>query len=57
VHEEAAPSSDADIWLMDISRRWSSELAATSLADLQAWSNGTIASVAEGSENRAAHCF
>lgn len=31
----------ADAWLWTISRRWSLELAATSLADLQSWSLST----------------
>jgi len=30
-------SSGADAWLTAVSRRWSAELEATSLADLQAW--------------------
>lgn len=32
-----APSSAADAWLLAVSLRWSSELEATSLADLQHW--------------------
>jgi len=32
-----APGSAADAWLLAISRRWSAELEATSLADLQRW--------------------
>lgn len=30
-------SNDADTWLLAVSRRWSAELEATSLADLQGW--------------------
>lgn len=32
-----APAHAADAWLLAVSRRWSAELEATSLADLQAW--------------------
>lgn len=34
----AGASSHADGWLIAISQRWSAELQATSLADLQSWS-------------------
>lgn len=34
--QPAAPDSRADAWLESVSRRWSAELAATTLADLQA---------------------
>lgn len=33
----AVPRKGADAWLQAMSRRWSAELAATSLADLQHW--------------------
>lgn len=32
-----APARSADAWLLAMSRRWSAELQATTLADLQAW--------------------